>query len=74
VHHRYPLHLWKICHKYQEYRLVNFATGTAGVVDTGGKFVTGVVEIMGTISDCLHLKVNLKAKIYLYVNSTTQKC
>jgi hypothetical protein len=27
-----------------------------------------------TISDCLHLKVNLKNKIYLYVNSTTQRC
>jgi hypothetical protein len=43
------------------------ATGTAGVVDTGGK-------IMDTISDYWHLKVNLKEKIYLYVNSTTQRC
>ncbi len=31
-------------------------------------------QIMGTISSCRHLKVNLKAKIYLYVNSTTQRC
>ena len=29
---------------------------------------------MGTISGCRQLKVNLKAKIYLYVNSTTQRC
>jgi hypothetical protein len=29
---------------------------------------------MGTISDCLHFKVNLKEKIYLYVNSTAQRC
>ncbi len=29
-------------------------------------------QIMGTISGCRHLKVNLKAKIY--VNSTTQRC
>ncbi len=29
---------------------------------------------MGTIPDCLHLKVNLRKKIYLYVNSTTQRC
>ena len=29
---------------------------------------------MGTISGCRHLKVNLKAKIYIYVNSTTQRC
>jgi hypothetical protein len=29
---------------------------------------------MATISGCRHLKVNLKAKIYIYVNSTTQRC
>ncbi len=29
---------------------------------------------MGTISGCRHLKVNLKAKIYIYVNSSTQRC
>jgi hypothetical protein len=29
---------------------------------------------MGTIYDCLHFKVNLKKKIYLYVNSTTHRC
>jgi hypothetical protein len=29
---------------------------------------------METISGCRHLKVNLKAKIYIYVNSTTQRC
>jgi hypothetical protein len=29
---------------------------------------------MATISGCRHLKVNLKAKIYICVNSTTQRC
>jgi hypothetical protein len=29
---------------------------------------------MGTISDCLHLFVNLKKKNYFYVDSTTQRC
>jgi hypothetical protein len=29
---------------------------------------------MGTISDCWQFKVNLKEKIYLYANSTTQRC
>ncbi len=29
---------------------------------------------MVTISGCSHLKLNLKAKIYIYVNSTTQRC
>jgi hypothetical protein len=28
---------------------------------------------MATISGCRHLKVNLKAKMYIYVNSTTQR-
>jgi hypothetical protein len=31
-------------------------------------------QIMGTISGCRHLKVNLKAEIYINVNSTTQRC
>jgi hypothetical protein len=29
---------------------------------------------MATMSGCIHLKVNLKAKFYIYVNSTTQRC
>jgi hypothetical protein len=29
---------------------------------------------MATISGCRQIKVNLKAKIYIYVNSTTQRC
>ncbi len=28
---------------------------------------------MGTISGCRHMKVNLKAKIYVFVSSTTQR-
>ncbi len=31
-------------------------------------------QIMATISGCRQLKVNLKAKIYIYVNSTSQRC
>jgi hypothetical protein len=53
----------KICHQCQRRRwqiaTSIYATGdkfAAGVVDTGGK-------IMGTISGCRHLKVNLQAKI-----------
>ncbi len=30
-------------------------------------------QIIGTISGCRHLRVNLKAKIYIYVSSTTQR-
>jgi hypothetical protein len=29
---------------------------------------------MATISGCIYHKVNLKAKIYIYYNSTTQRC
>ncbi len=62
----------------------NFATSSAGVVDTSGKFATGVNDTGGklppvsktpeTISSCRHLKVNSKANIYIYVNSSTQRC
>ncbi len=73
------LHRWQIFHT----PVVNFATAIAGVIDIGGKIATGVndtsgkfatnVEIMGTISDYLPLNV-LKEKIYLCVNSTTNRC
>jgi hypothetical protein len=59
----------------------------AGVNDTGGKFAAGVndtggklppasttLATMGLISGCRYLKVNLKAKMYIYVNSTIQRC
>jgi hypothetical protein len=47
--------------------------GTGGIVDTGSKFATSMIPtvnlpkvLLGTISDCLHFKVNLKLKfIYL---------
>ncbi len=31
-------------------------------------------QIIGTVSDCLHLKGNLKGKNYLYVISTIERC
>jgi hypothetical protein len=68
--------------------VANFSTIFASVVDTGGKFATGVNDTGGKfatgvndaggklppVSGCRHLKVNLKVKIYIYVNSTTQRC
>jgi hypothetical protein len=75
----------KLLHRYQ-HKVANLR----GINDTGSKFatdaasvVTGVNytsgkrhqwQLMGTISDCLHLKVNMKKKVYLYVNSTIQRC
>jgi hypothetical protein len=59
----------------------NFATGNPGVVETGGKFAAGVNNIagklplvstspavIGTLSDCCQLKVNLKKK---FINMLT---
>jgi hypothetical protein len=34
----------------------NFATGTAGVVDTGGKFATGVNNTGGNTLSCEYLR------------------
>jgi hypothetical protein len=42
----------------------NFATSFSSVVETGGEFATSVND----------LKVNLKATMYLKVNSTSQRC
>ncbi len=47
-----------------------FASQDAPLVPT----TTTPCQIMRTISDCLHLKVNLNKIINLYVNSTTQRC
>jgi hypothetical protein len=56
---------------------IKFATNTANVVNTGGKFAIGVIDTginntggkfaanIGTLSDCWRLKVNLKKKFML---------
>ncbi len=46
-----------------------FATS---VIETAGKFAAGVMD-MGTISDCLHLTVNLKKKIRHGFSDTSGK-
>ncbi len=60
---RYQRHRRQICHRYQRHwrqicRRCRWHRW----------------QIMRTISGCSRLKVNLKAKIYIYVNSTTQRC
>ncbi len=47
MHHRYQGHGWQICHRCQRPAAANFATGTTGVVDTGGKFATSVNDTGG---------------------------
>ncbi len=41
----------------------NFATGTAGVVDTGGKFATGVDDTGGNTLSCEYLRDFSKKKL-----------
>jgi hypothetical protein len=40
--HRFQRHRRQICHQYQRHRRQIFATCSPCVVDTGGKFATGV--------------------------------
>ncbi len=87
MHHRYQRHRWQIfppfslallipvanlppvstpvanCHLYQRHRR-----------QICHRCQRHQWQIMATISGCRHLKVNLKAKISIYVNSTTQRC
>ncbi len=81
VHHRYQwhrgqicrrcqLHWWRNCHRYQQYQ----------------RQIMPLVPLVLLISvanchqcqhhrwKCWHIKVILKEKNYLYVNSTTQRC
>ncbi len=79
---QFPLccwHRWQFCNRCQRYRRLicrrcqrrrwQLATG---INDTGGCHWHRW-QIMGTLSLCRQLKVNLKAKIYIYVSSTTQR-
>jgi len=55
---RYQRRRWQICHRYQRHR----------------RQICHRWQTMGLISGCRYLKVNLKAKMYIFVNSTTQRC
>ncbi len=57
----------KFCHRFNWYCWYRQQIATTGINDTGSKFATGVRQIMGKISGCRHLKVNLKAKIYIHI-------
>jgi hypothetical protein len=73
---------WQICHQChchqkQIFRLCQWyrwqvATGINGNGDELMSLTPW--QIMRTLSDCWRLKVNLKKKIYLYVDLTTQRC
>jgi hypothetical protein len=63
VHHRYQRHRWQI-----------FPPVSTAPMTNCHRYQRHWRQIMATISGCRHLKVNLKAKSYIYVNSTTQRC
>ncbi len=81
------VHRWQIemCHRYQRHRrqilppvqlmllipVTNLPPVSANLSPVS---TTPVANNEKTISDCWNLKVNLKKKIYLYVNSTAQRC
>ncbi len=66
VHHRYQRHRWQIFPAFSLALLIP-------VANLPPVSLTPVAN-NNTISGCRHLKLNLKAKIYIYVNSTTQRC
>ncbi len=61
--HRYQRHRRQLCQRYQRHRR-----------QICHRCRWHKRQIMVTISGCRHLKVNLKAKIYIFVNSSTQRC
>ncbi len=60
--HRYQRHRRQICHRCRWHRWCTLTR----------EYLREFLK--KTLSGCRHLKVNLKAKIYIYVNSTTQRC
>jgi hypothetical protein len=75
VHHRY-----QICHRCQGHRRQIFTPFSLALLIPVANLPpvktipAANLPPVATISGCRHLKVNLKAKIYIYVYSTTQRC
>ncbi len=77
VHHHYQRHRWQNCRRYQWHRrqiLPPVLLVLLIPVAICHRCQRHQWQNMVTISGCRLLKVNLKAKIYIFVNSTTQRC
>jgi hypothetical protein len=75
VHHRYQRHRWQILPLVSLVLLPPVSTIPAAILPpVSTTCQQHRWQTMGTISGCRQLKVNLKAKIYKYVNSTIQRC
>jgi hypothetical protein len=86
----YQRHRWQICHRYQRHRWQIFPlfslallipvanlppVSTIPAANLPSVSLTPVANNgNNTLSGCRDLQVNLKVKIYMYVNSTTQRC
>jgi hypothetical protein len=70
VHHRYQWHRWQICPGYQ-WHWRQILPPVPLVLSKW--YERHRWQVIWTVSDSLHLKVNLKEQIYLYVNSTIPK-
>ncbi len=87
IYHRCQLHRWQVCPRYQRHwqqflppkQLVlliqpDIVTIICHQCQQHRRQICHRWQIMVTISGCRHLTLNLKAKIYIYVNSNTQRC
>ncbi len=74
MHHRYQRHLRQNCCRYQRHRRQIFPPISLVLLIPVANLPPVSTIPMCTISGCSHLKLNLKAKIYIYVKSTTQRC
>ncbi len=88
VDHRYQRQRWQICHRYQRHRrqiLPPVSLVLLIPVANCHRYQRHRRQIchwcrwhrwqtMGLISGCRYLKVNLKANMYICVNSTVQRC
>ncbi len=83
MHHRYQRHRWQLFPPFSLVLLIPAANlppvSTIPAANFPPVSTTPAANLppasaLATISGCRHLKVNLKAKIYIYVNSTTQRC
>ncbi len=75
--HSSQWHCWQICHRYQRHRRQTLPPVSLVLlisVQICHWCQRHRWQTMGLISGCRYLKVNLKAKMYMYVNSTIQRC
>jgi hypothetical protein len=72
--HRYQPHWWQICPPFSLALLIPVENLPPASLTPAANLPLVLLTPVGTISGCRHLKLHLKAKIYIYVNSTTQRC